>query len=273
MGARRRRVWVAIWTSSPFMVRMWARLRVVWFAFWTVSPAITRSAVQGGRLSELTPRAVRHLVADGDSRSSHRVVILEIGAHDGGTSDGFLREFGPNLMLHAFEPEPRAIRRFLSRGLDERARLHQVALGRADGVATFYRSGGAVSHDRPDGWDLSGSIRKPRRHLEVHPWVTFTQTLTVPVRSLDSWGDEVGLGRVDFIWMDVQGAEADVIRGAPRVLARTRLLYTEYSNHELYEGQATLDQLIEALTGWRLVAQLPNDALFENLRFSEPAQR
>jgi hypothetical protein len=41
---------------------------------------------------------------------------------------------------------------------------------------------------------------------------------------------------VDFMWVDVQGAEDLVFTGAKDVLSRTRYVYTEYAT-DLYEGQ------------------------------------
>ena len=58
---------------------------------------------------------------------------------------------------------------------------------------------------------------------------------------------------VDFIWADVQGAEADLVLGGRETLKRTRFFYTEYSNRELYEGQADLGQLLAMLPDFELV--------------------
>jgi len=244
--------------------KLWRRLTNL---MWTSIPQLTLFALDSGRLSRLTPRAVRHLVESGEQNSNRISVILEIGANDGEDTSRFLREFGGACIIHAFEPEPRAIESFLTKGFDQRVQLHQIALGESEGVAEFFQSGGAESEVRPGGWSYSGSIRRPKNHLQVYPWVTFEHSIKVPVRSLDAWGDEFGVGPIDFIWMDVQGAEADVIRGGQSMLRNTRFLYTEYSNHELYEGQATLKQLIELLEGWSVIAQFPNDVLFGNSRF------
>jgi FkbM family methyltransferase len=194
-------------------------------------------------------------------------VILEIGANDGEHTAGFAREFAEDVVIHAFEPEPRAIDRFRQKNFSQSVHLYEIALGASDGVAEFFQSGGAESEAHPDGWHYSGSIRRPKNHIEHYPWVTFEHSIEVSVRSLDSWADEVGLKMVDFIWMDVQGAENDVIRGGQRLLANTRFLYTEFSNDELYEGQAKLHQLTEALGGWKMIAKFPNDVLFENPNF------
>ncbi|MGM4884385.1 MULTISPECIES: FkbM family methyltransferase [unclassified Rhizobium] len=67
--------------------------------------------------------------------------------------------------------------------------------------------------------------------------VRFDRPISVETRRLDDWCGEAGLENIDVIWMDVQGAEADVIAGGNQILSRTRYIYTEYSDQELYEGQ------------------------------------
>ena len=81
---------------------------------------------------------------------------------------------------------------------------------------------------------------------------------------LDTWTAENGLEAVDFIWADVQGAEGDLIAGARQTLARTRYFYTEYSNEEWYQGQPSLADIIEMLSGFDIVARYSMDALFAN---------
>ena len=66
--------------------------------------------------------------------------------------------------------------------------------------------------------------------------------------------------------VDVQGAEQDVIAGAPTILQKTRFLYTEYSNNELYEGQLSLKRLLALLPSFEVEARYPGDVLLRNRR-------
>jgi FkbM family methyltransferase len=156
----------------------------------------------------------------------------------------------------------------------DRVTLVPVAIGAQDGTTTFYASNGAPSEDwsarLPEGWDLSGSIRRPKNHLTLNPWCTFDAVSEVPVRSLDSWAREHGVDHVDLIWADVQGAEGDLIRGASATLARTRFLYTEYSNDEMYEGQIDLRSLLTALPQFAVVRRFAGDVLLQNRVYCSP---
>lgn len=200
---------------------------------------------------------------------SNDPVILECGANTGTDTLVFLEQW-PTARVVCFEPEPRAISVWRETVTSPRASLVEVAIAATDGTATFHRSSGrppSAPDDLEEPWNQSGSIRRPTGHLEVWPWVEFTETITVATRSLDSWAAECGLGDVDLIWADVQGAEGDLVRGGGRTLARTRYLHIETTTStEWYEGEVTTDELLAMLPGWKVLAYFPDNVLLENRR-------
>jgi len=186
-------------------------------------------------------------------------MILEIGANDG-TDTLRLLDCFPDGSIHCFEPDPRAAARWHNTVHDPRARLHEIAIGAADGTATFHQSGGTYSSI--EDWDYSGSLRAPKAHLEAYPDVTFDTRIDVPVRALDSWCAEHRIGDIDFIWADVQGAERDLIAGGQLALARTTYFYTEFDNREMYEGQWRLGQIHRHLPHHDIAQKWRKDVLF-----------
>jgi FkbM family methyltransferase len=193
-------------------------------------------------------------------------VILDIGANCGQTTAELLRVL-PGARIFAFEPDPRAIAKFRQNINHPQVQLQECAVGATNGTITFHQSSGAEHlAEYPEGWDQSGSIRKPRSHLQVWPWVKFDKQIEVPIVRLDDWAREHAISSVDFIWADVQGAESDLIDGASRTLGSARYFYTEYSNSEWYEGQITLQDLVEKLPDFELVRRYPMDALFRSRR-------
>jgi 2-O-methyltransferase len=176
--------------------------------------------------------------------------IIEVGAHDG--ADTIRLAAIPGVEVHAFEPDPRPVP-------PRRINIHveRCAVGASDGTfAHFYPS--ATRGGVP--WTCSGSLREPTGHLEAYPDVTFGPRIMVEVVSLDAYCARHGIGAVDLLWLDVQGAEGDVIAGARETLARTRYLYTEACDVELYEGQVTRAQLLAMLPGWRVLHEWPSNA-------------
>jgi FkbM family methyltransferase len=205
--------------------------------------------------------------------------MLEIGCNDGMDTLKFLKAM-PHVRLFCFEPDPRAAKRFRE-NVSDWVPLEEAAISSEDGIAVFYGSSGRAPERsrRPgapaccwlDEWDLSGSLRKPTGHLSFSPWTTFPEDRQYEVKTLrlDTWlARSLGVECIDFIWCDVQGAEADVIQGAANALARTRYFYTEYYDTPMYEGQPNLDTLRGMLPTFDLLGiygpkNNPN-ALFQN---------
>lgn len=88
-------------------------------------------------------------------------------------------------------------------------------------------------------WSLTGSLYRPNRPLlekfqNLHELVTLVAEHPVHTRRLD---DIPEVGDVDFVKIDVQGAELAVFQGGERVLRNAVLVQTEVEFVELYESQ------------------------------------
>lgn len=187
-------------------------------------------------------------------------IFFELGAHDGG--DTAWMAALPNVTIHAFEPDPR--NRPPAR---PNVHLNRAAIAARDGHSPFVLSKWGWNRE----WTYSSSLRRPKNHLDRYP-VTFGDTIEVETVALDSYAERHGIEAVDFIWADIQGAEGDMARGGRELLARTRYLFTEYSDDEMYEGQATLTELLAMLPGYRVLELYEDDVLLENTRFAERAR-
>ncbi|MDF0492913.1 FkbM family methyltransferase [Bradyrhizobium yuanmingense] len=196
-------------------------------------------------------------------------VILDIGCNDGTDTKQFLK-LCPHAQLYCFEPDPRASARFKKNmGPDlDKVSLFEIAISDRNGRVDFHPSNGEGDAKE---WDLSGSIRRPKNHLTEYDWVRFDRPISVETRRLDDWCSEAGLSNIDLIWMDVQGAESDVIAGGIETLSNTRFIYTEYSDQELYEGQLSLRAILDLLPFFEVSTHYPRavegDVLLKNTRF------
>lgn len=186
------------------------------------------------------------------------LTVLEIGAADGGDTR-HLRYTFPRARIYFFEPDPRNIYLIKKDGTDKLATLVESAIGDRDGTAEFQLSSGAPPKGHPlygiKAWSWSSSLKRPAKHLELYPWVKFEQTAKVKVTRLDTFAAGAKLGTVDFIWADVQGAEDQLVAGGQETLARTRYLYTEFNDQELYQGQVGLEEILRRMPGKWEVAE------------------
>lgn len=198
--------------------------------------------------------------------------FVEIGCHFGTDTEDF-RKFHPNARIVCFEPDPRNIKILKERGIDKICELHPVALSDTNGESIFYLSSGNSRGKGLDkilednDWSCSSSLKKPTGHVNVHPWISFDNKVNVETKRLDDI-ESLKNTKIDFMWVDVQGAEDLVFSGARETLKNTKYLYTEYSDNELYEKQLNKKLIIDLVgNDWKVVHDYGGDILLENMQF------
>jgi FkbM family methyltransferase len=130
-------------------------------------------------------------------------VFLDIGSHVGQYSVIAARKVGPGGAVHAFEPDPETFQ-LLSENVTRLTNLqaNQIALSDHDGTDTLYLADAAHI-----GFN---SLQKP------HECAT-ERTCEVKTKTLDHYLSERAVRHVDFIKMDVEGGELNVLAGATKL--------------------------------------------------------
>lgn len=192
-------------------------------------------------------------------------IFFEIGANNGSDTQEFLKLFTKG-KFYCFEPDPRAFKKLRKNINDPRCDIYKCAISDSCEDLPFHLSGGWPPDWPGTGdWDMSSSLKKPKKHVPLHPWCTFNQTVTVKTITLDSFTNGHYIDHIDFIWADVQGNEEALIKGGLATLNdKTKYFYTEYSNEELYEGEIGLDKILDLLPDFEIMADLGTDALLKN---------
>lgn len=134
------------------------------------------------------------------------MTALDIGAHHGFYTLLFSNKVGSHGSVIAFEPSPRELRKLrwnLALNRSRNVHLEPFALSSNGGMATLF-----VCLGQETGCN---SLRPP---AVSEP----TQPVPVPVTTLDRYLEEHTVGPVDFIKIDVEGAELDVLKGAAKLL-------------------------------------------------------
>jgi FkbM family methyltransferase len=179
------------------------------------------------------------------------LVIFDIGACEGEDSIRYARAF-PNSRVYAFEPLPsnmQTLQRQLAAYGATQVEAIPVALSDERGTATFHVSSGSPEHlPSTEDWEYgnkSSSLLPPSSLHEHYPWLKFEQSIEVPTDTLAAFCAARGIARIDFIHMDVQGAELKVLRGAGDLLRSVRAMWLEVERVPLYAGQPLADEVEE----------------------------
>jgi FkbM family methyltransferase len=160
--------------------------------------------------------------------------VMHVGAFAGEELNQY-RSIGLSNTI-MFEPQEHLYNSIKSRCIVNE-KIYNVALGSERGSKDMYISfrEGGVAH----GSGASSSLLKPKVHLEEHPEVTFPETKTVEVHTLDDYYDP----QYNFLNIDVQGYELEVLKGASKTLANVDAMILEVSRDEVYEGCPMIEDI------------------------------
>lgn len=156
--------------------------------------------------------------------------VVDVGAHHGHSTLELLAVF-PQARVHAFEPEGtnHAAAEINLAGHEGRVVLHRAALSDRDGTATLQVN----SHDGTHSLLEIGAQRF------WGAWAGKVGEAEVPTATLDSYAAAMGIGRIDLLKMDIQGAELAALRGAVGLLSRQAIggVLLEVMFQPLYRDQ------------------------------------
>jgi FkbM family methyltransferase len=167
--------------------------------------------------------------------------IIHIGAHQGQEVREYVENGYQDIIM--FEPLTENFRVLEENLKDMNANItaHQVALGNEEKNVVMYLS---------DNGLLSSSVLKPKVHLQLHPSVGFPTTEEVEMKRLDSFVEETK--NFNFINMDVQGYELEVLKGGMETLKHIDYVYCEVNRDELYEGNVFIEDLDKFLADYSM---------------------
>lgn len=167
--------------------------------------------------------------------------IIHIGAHRGQEINEYVENGIQEIIM--FEPLNTNFK-ILERNMAQvNANItgYQVALGNEEKNVRMYLSNNDL---------LSSSVLKPKVHLQLHPGVIFNDVEEVEMKRLDSFAEETK--NFNFINMDVQGYELEVLKGGAETLKHVDYVYCEINRDELYEGNAFVEDLDKFLADYNM---------------------
>ena len=155
-------------------------------------------------------------------------VIVDAGAADGIDTIEMAQIWSKGT-IYAFEPIPKIYEKLiLNTKKYKNIKCFSYALSNTVELKEIFVSGGSS--------EFSSSLLIPKEHLSEHPEVSFSEKIQVQTLTLDSWAEKNNIDKIDMLWLDLQGAEPSVLKASPKILSTVKLIYTEVSLKELYEG-------------------------------------
>lgn len=159
--------------------------------------------------------------------------LADIGANDGITFSNSRALLEKGWFGVLVEPSEKTFEQLVknSEPFSDKVMLHNVGIGTFNGVSVFYESGHLVSN-KDYGLVSSMKVKETdrwRRKLKPeHPIVKFKKT-TVPVITFAELLKNSGCDTFDFITIDTEGMELEILRQMDLVALGCKLICIEYN--------------------------------------------
>lgn len=195
-------------------------------------------------------------------------ILNDISCVDAGAAGGLteLKSLSKFLNVFSFEPLPESFNTLRnSAKLNSKFKKHEIfpyALHSNTGIAKLHIANrpsmssllefDEVSFDKNFGF-ASGSSSWKQMLGEK-------ETIDIKTVTLDKWSAENGIKQIDFLKLDTQGIELEILKGAEKLLNTHKILVikTEFSNFPVYKNQclfSDIDVFLRA-NGFELAACL-----------------
>lgn len=183
------------------------------------------------------------------SKLKKGMTCLDIGANIGYYVLLESKCIGSQGKIIAIEPSPinfECLKKNLTSLNIENVQAYNIAAGEKDGITNFliYEGAGNSCMVIPNG-------EKPKWPGDI---------ITVPIRRIDSFLEEEGITKIDFLRMDVEGYEKRIIEGLKDTIQKSKpIIYLEL--HQYIVGQDNTAKMLQELKneGYEITTYVPRD--------------
>ena len=175
-------------------------------------------------------RRFLHLIGE---RFEKDAVALDIGANIGNHTIYLSRTFA---QVHAFEPNPNVASRLRNNIRLNRLSnvvVHEVGLGKTSQVSPFRQN--MQGNLGSSGFIKAGEARDPT-----------STTLQLRIEAGDAYVSALGLDRIDFVKIDVEGWEPDVFEGLAATIRRFRPVIA-FEHHGQSSDKGDYERIVAVL--------------------------
>lgn len=181
------------------------------------------------------------------------LVIFDIGACEGEDTIKYSKLF-PNSKIYSFEPIPNNYKKAIKNLSDynvTNASLYEIALSNSTGEADIFVSEGHPEYlQKTENWDYgnkSSSLLPAKELVNYYKWLSLSNTLKIKTLTLFDFCTVNEIKKIDFVHMDVQGAELMVLEGAKEYLDKIKMIWLEVEAVELYKDQPLKNSVVQFL--------------------------
>src|SRR4028119_1982013 len=193
----------------------------------------------------LIPIMLKEMELDGEVQVIKNIinkgyVVFDVGANAGDWTAEVVSQ-GNDVEIHLFEPIPHVYKKLIQ-NIDKKVNSNNLAVGQAEEVKTFYYY---------EANPLLSTFYR-RFDVEKEGWLNPPKEIPVLTTTIDNYCQRHGIKRINFLKIDVEGGELEVLYGAKYFLETGRIDYLQFEYGGTYlDAKTSLKEAFEYLQKFR----------------------
>jgi FkbM family methyltransferase len=220
--------------------------------FWWLLHRISLSGLnygRGGRPSAYGEAfALRYAVERLGKRARGPLVIFDVGANRGQYLDMVLKNVSVPARIHCFEPQAAAmvaLKKVAEQGSD--IVCEPIGFSSSTEHRLIYKNSDASTY----------ASLYPADYMQLD--IRLDKSEQIRLETLDDYCSAKGIDRIDFLKIDVEGHELEVLKGATRMIAAGAIPYIQFEfGLASIESRTFLKDFVRLLTNYTIYRILPN---------------
>lgn len=181
------------------------------------------------------------------SKTTNNLTIFDVGANVGQYATLVMQTIKTDFQLHSFEPQEAAFAELIKINDKDFFHPNNVGVGSQPGTLNMF-------------YDRKGSVFASMYKAQYDTYhINLTETVQVNVTTIDEYCQVNNIENIDFLKLDVEGFELEVLKGAKRMLAEKRIKMVQFEfGIASIEARIYLKDFFEILEGFEMYRILQN---------------
>lgn len=156
-------------------------------------------------------------------------VIFDVGANDGGYSKT-LRNTFPDAAIYAFEPHPNTFKRLSKIAFKNKIFAYKLGVGKSTTMSRLwdFAEDASLKHSQP-----TSTLASVYKNVIEDYHKQKAQSFDINLTSLDDFAYKKRLKKIDFLKIDTEGNEYDVLLGASRLIRERKIIAIQFEFNEM----------------------------------------
>jgi FkbM family methyltransferase len=180
--------------------------------------------------------------------------VVDVGANTGGYALDLHRAIS-TARIHAIEPHPKTFLLLKKNLTGKYAQLYNLGLGDKTGKGTLwdFADDADLKHTQPTS-TLASTLKNVIEEFHQQK----AQAFSFQITTLDAFAEKEKISTIDFLKIDTEGNELDVLKGAKDLLRKKKIRFIQFEFNEMNVYNRTFfKDFIDMLPGYTFYRLMP----------------